>query len=335
VAAADATERPCSLAMLRSERAAPDQLPSALERCGLRVVVQQTVSAFAADLRLHLTRVDVLLLDLERADDSELDLIERLLERVALPMIFHDGGARVHDQVWLQRLVGKIHEAAAASLSAGADETAPARPPQEPAGDTTQLRCWVLGASFGGPEALKRFLTAIPRPPPATVFLIGQHIGDGFVDVLAAQLNRTTAFIVAPATDGARLESGRIFVAPVHERIRIDAAATIRLQPESERPIYTPSIDRIMQEVASRFGRHSGAIVFSGMGDDGSRGSIAIARAGGTVWAQDTASSAIDSMPNSARATGAVRRNGSPEELAAALVKHLNATAATTSSRTA
>jgi chemosensory pili system protein ChpB (putative protein-glutamate methylesterase) len=322
-----------SLALLRCRRSAPDDLRRALEQRGVRVVVEESISSYANALRWNGTRVDLLLLDLERADDAELDLLDRLLERVALPMIFHDGQARTDDVAWLSRLVAKMW----AVTGDAREVAAPADEPQLPRDDPAQqkLRCWVLGASFGGPEALKRFLSAIPQPPPQTAFIIGQHIGDGFVEVMAGQLNRATNFKVVPATDGAQLESGRVFVAPVRERLRIDAGGIIRLESQTERFQYMPSIDRLMEEVALRFGRRSGAIVFSGMGDDGTRGCVAIARAGGLVWAQDSASSAIDSMPNCARATGAVRFSASPEELAAALAAHLTATAPHLSSRTA
>lgn len=320
---ADAS-RSISLALLRSNRAVPDDLRPALERHGLPIVLEDTLSHFANGLRWNDTQVDVLLVDLERADDLELDVLDDLLARVALPMIFLDGGIRCNDILWLQRLVAKIR---ASAIDATAT-AAPAHPqPNRPRRSPTRLRCWVLGASFGGPEALKRFLSVITEPPPATAFIIGQHIGDGFVDVMAAQLNRATVFNVKPATDGVQLESGCVFVAPVRERLRIDAEGRLRLRPETERRTYMPSIDCVMEEVAAHFGMDSGAIVFSGMGDDGARGSVAIARAGGTVWAQDSASCAIDSMPNCARATGSVKRNGSPEELAADLVEHLAATA--------
>lgn len=328
MSAADASGA-LALVLLHAERAEPGDLRAALVRCGLQVVAEDTVTQFASGLRWNQAQADAVLLDLDGATDAELDLLDGLLERLALPMIFQDGRARTDDPVWLQRLAGKIR-AEAAVPAAVSMAAASARLVPEP------LRCWALGASFGGPEALKRFLTAISEPPPQTAFVIGQHIGDGFVDVLASQLNRATAFQVASATDGAVLESGRIFVAPVRERLRIDPSGVIRLEPEvTERGFYTPSIDRLMEEVAVRFGERSGAIVFSGMGDDGARGSVAIARAGGIVWAQAAASCTIDSMPNCARATGTVSRSGTPEELAVALARHLRATAAAAHVRTA
>ena len=307
-----------------------------LEGCGLSIEVEETLTSFLSDVERH-SKVDVILVDLEQAEDDDLDILDALVEYNPLPMVFHDVSGRAENAAWLRRLAGKLSDAArqrvpprpspaAQHAVAKLERAVPAargNARARPGRSLGGLRCWVLGASFGGPEALKRFLTAAPAVPPNAAFIIGQHIGDGFVEVLASQLNRATEFKVTPAADGDVLESGHIYVAPVRERLRIDADGVIRLQPETERHTYIPSIDCLMEEVALRFGPDSGAIIFSGMGDDGTRGCAAIDRAGGVIWAQDSASCAIDSMPSCARATGLVRREGSPEQLAVAMVQHL------------
>lgn len=320
-----------SLALLRSNRSATDGLRAALERRGLRVVLETGLIQYANGTHPHQQQVDVLLLDLEHAEEAEFAALDRLLERQALPIVIHDD-RRTEDEAWLERVIGKLRQAVDSHRSA-----ADGRPLQPVAADlvATKLRCWVLGASFGGPEALMRFFGAMPQPPPATVFIVGQHIGDGFVEVMASQLNRGSVFKVQPAVDGALLESGRVFLAPVRERVRIDLEGRLRLEKDQERHTYLPSIDRLMEEVAMRFGNRCGGIVFSGMGDDAARGSVALMRAGGTVWAQDAASCACDSMPNCARATGAITREGEPEALALALFNHLKTTAVSANIQTA
>jgi chemosensory pili system protein ChpB (putative protein-glutamate methylesterase) len=295
-----------------------------LESCGLEVVVEEPLTSFLSDVA-HQGEVDVILVDLEQAEDDDLDILDALVEYNPVPMVFHDVSGRADNAAWLRRLADKLSRAAAKPVRA-APAPAPGRAPPRPTGRgpvVKSLRCWVLGASFGGPEALKRFLTAVPEVPANICFIIGQHIGDGFVEVLASQLNRATPFKVAPAVDGAVLESGHIYVAPVRERLRISAGGELKLEPERERHTYMPSIDTLMQEVAERFGASSGAIIFSGMGDDGAKGCKFIAEAGGVVWAQDSASCAIDSMPSRAVATGLVSHRDAPEQLAVAMVEFL------------
>lgn len=296
-------------------------LREALQKYSIDVVVEETLAQFLSDIECQ-NDVDVLVLDLERANDEDLDVLDALMEHSPVPMVFYDGGGRAGNARWWENFAAKVVGAAAHR------PPRPQAPPptQEPApAQSDRLipnqRVWVLGASFGGPEALKRFLSALPERP-GLAMIIAQHIGDGFVEVLAAQLNRVTKCRVVPATTGVRIEDGRIFVAPVDARITIDADGYVQLRPHEQRLSYRPSIDGLMEEVARRYGSNAGAIVFSGMGDDGARGCCAIANAGGTVWAQDRASCAIDSMPLHACATGVVARTGTPEELAHALAAY-------------
>lgn len=317
---------PIALALLRAKATSGDGLAAALIGCGMQVAVEESLTAFAGNLSWQHRQFDALLLDLQDADEADFERLDTVLERSTLPLIFHDGAVRLDDDFWLQRLASKIRDAVSAH-HANKTGNRERRPPS--------LRCWVLGASFGGPEALQRFLGAISTPPPALAFIIGQHIGDGFVDVLAEQLSRSSVFKVTAARDGDVLEAGRVYVAPVQEQLLIAECGRIRLQRHEEKHTYLPSIDHLMTEVAQRFGVDSGAIVFSGMGDDGARGSVVISRAGGPVWAQSADSCACDSMPNCTAATGAVSFQGTPEELANRFVDHFAASAAIARTHTA
>ncbi|MCC5810080.1 MAG: chemotaxis protein CheB [Ectothiorhodospiraceae bacterium] len=263
----------------------------------------------------------VLLVELCDASDAVLDQLDALMDQTSLPVLFHEEALAGKSESWMRKLADKLK-----GMAVAADElpAAPRPAAVQPALPAEGPMVWVLGASFGGPEATKRFLDAMPEVPDA-IFFLAQHIGDGFVDLLAAQLNRSTPFRVVPARDGAELESGTVFVTPVQGAIQIVDGSRIRVQDDHAPRVYRPWIDGIMQEVARCFGPRAGAIVFSGMGDDGALGAQAIAAAGGEVWAQDSDSCSISSMPDCAAATGAVRRRGTPEELSGALVQYLKA----------
>ena len=184
-------------------------------------------------------------------------------------------------------------------------------------------RVWVLGASIGGPEAVKEFLAALPPGLP-TAFVLAQHIGASFVPLLAEQLRRVTKLTVYPAEHGRVLQNGQLVLAPVGERITFGEQGRIRLLPIGEPSIYSPSIDSVMVEVARRYGPDSGAILFSGMGRDGVLGSKAIRELGGTVWTQEPSNCVISSMVEAARAEGVVSRSALPSELAVLLAQQLN-----------
>lgn len=181
-----------------------------------------------------------------------------------------------------------------------------------------ELNVWVLGASLGGPQAVRQFLSAIQEDLPV-VFILAQHIGANHVSLLAEQLNRVTAFTVLPGKTGHQLKHGEVILTPADKQLAITDDGFLALTQAPPATIYSPSIDNVMTEVARRYGDKSGTIVFSGMGDDGARGCESIAEHGGIVWAQDIASCVVSSMPDQARKTGKVTYSATPEQLA----KHL------------
>lgn len=210
------------------------------------------------------------------------------------------------------------------SGAAGSDVPEPYPPVRSATAPDRARRVWVLGASLGGPQAVRAFLSRLSGESPIA-FILAQHIGEGFDQLLASQLDRETALHVACARAGARLRHGDVLLAPLDRALRIDRDGCVRLHPLAERGIYSPSIDEVMHEVAQRYGANAGAIVFSGMGDDGIEGARAIAAEGGVVWAQDAASAVISSMPDHARRAGVVSLSGPPESLADQLMKTLAA----------
>ena len=196
--------------------------------------------------------------------------------------------------------------------------------PKRPVSNAAVLRVWVLGASIGGPQAVKSFLNAIPIDLPVA-FILAQHIGTGFAALLAQQLDSTAAFQVIPAQTGHSLRHHQVVLAPVEQDLVISAEGQLELKPITpDDRLYRPSIDTIMSEVAQRFGRHAGAIIFSGMGKDGLRGAQSIVERGGVVWGQDAESCLISSMPDHARNAGLVSFSGTPEALAKRLVEQLS-----------
>lgn len=174
---------------------------------------------------------------------------------------------------------------------------------------------WVLGASIGGPEAVREFLAAVPASTPA-LFLLAQHMGADFLDLMVQQLARATSLHVRTVVDGDIARHGDVVVVPLAERLQVDASGRITLEPAADASPYSPSIDRVMRDVAERFGPASGAIVFSGMAHDAIDGAVYMRERGGTIWVQDPATCVISSMVDGAQDAGVVSFVGSPAELA-------------------
>ncbi|HEY0179177.1 MAG TPA: chemotaxis protein CheB [Dokdonella sp.] len=184
-------------------------------------------------------------------------------------------------------------------------------------------RVWVLAASIGGPESVREFLAEFPRDFPA-LFVLAQHLGDEFVDLMTRQLAKATALTVRTPTHGERVGHGEIVVVPNAKRLRVDRDGVVVLEHDDEQRTYAPSIDRVLEDVAERFGAAAGAIVFSGMTADAIEGCRRLVASGGVVYAQDPATCVVSTMVDGVREAGLASFLGSPKELARKLLAESN-----------
>jgi two-component system chemotaxis response regulator CheB/chemosensory pili system protein ChpB (putative protein-glutamate methylesterase) len=179
---------------------------------------------------------------------------------------------------------------------------------------------WVLGASIGGPEAVREFLARIPREFPA-LFILAQHLGDEFVGMMTNQLTQSTKLTVRTPTHGERVAHGDIVVVPNSHRLLIDGEGIVVLERNTGTSAFSPSIDRVLHDIADKFGSQAGAIIFSGMSSDAAEGCRYLAEQGGLVYAQRPDTCVVSSMIDGVCETGVVSFLGSPQELAEKLLE--------------
>ncbi len=176
---------------------------------------------------------------------------------------------------------------------------------------------WVLGASIGGPEAVKRFLARIPMELPVA-FVLAQHLGEGFVSLLATQLDRISCFKVKEAQAGDVLKHGEVVVVPIEQRMTLNEKGQVEFLDEKWKGHYKPSIDSVIKDVCNYYKERAGVIIFSGMGTDGVLASQKFAEQyqEGNIWAQNPESCVVSSMPDSVCKANLASYSGSPEALA-------------------
>ncbi len=190
--------------------------------------------------------------------------------------------------------------------------------PEDHAADGSSVgpaKVYVLGASIGGPEAVKTFLSKL-KPGISAAFVLAQHMGAEFLELMAGQLSKSSALPVKLAQEGVLLRESEVVVVPVNKRFMIDAAGNVEFQENFDESPYSPSIDQVMSDMSDRFGNRCVGIIFSGMASDAIEGSKIIASRGGKVWVQDPATCVISSMIDGAQAAGVVSYVGAPEQLA-------------------
>lgn len=280
-------------------------------------------------------KADVWLVDIEN-EDKWSDFIDHLIETARVPILLGEGHApgvnSLQFQRWEKKIFDKLAEIVGAPVRPPLDLASVIGPKVEPlplpsvlegqqhAGEPASY-IWVLGASLGGPHAVKEFLTALPAGLPIA-FLIAQHIDAGFEDTLTKVWGKHSAFSFVKPEPGNRLSHGQIMIAPIEQVMCLNRNAEVMLFGEPWQGPYSPCIDQAMSLMADNLGQQTGAILFSGMGSDGAAGAVKLHSMNIPVWAQTATTCANSSMPDSARATGCVGFSGSPAQLAQQLARH-------------
>jgi two-component system chemotaxis response regulator CheB len=182
---------------------------------------------------------------------------------------------------------------------------APAAPlastPDRPPG--ARARIVAVATSTGGPAALQRFFSGLPRDFPVPIVVV-QHITSGFTAGLAAWLSSVGSLRVKLAEEGEVPAPSMVYLAPDDRHLGF--AESGRLQLSTAPPVegFRPSGTFLFEALARVFGSSAVAIILTGMGDDGVRGLKAVRQAGGRVIAQDEKTSVIFGMPGAAIAGG-------------------------------
>jgi two-component system, chemotaxis family, protein-glutamate methylesterase/glutaminase len=180
--------------------------------------------------------------------------------------------------------------------------TAP--PAATPTLELDHVELCVIGASTGGPAALQHLLELLPAGFPLPIAIV-QHMPPGFTRPFADRLNGLCRLTVKEATDGERLEPGKIFIAPAGQHFRLSGSLVSMLSTEPKTARHIPSIDVLFRSAdRARPGKVLG-ILLTGMGEDGAEGLSLIRARGGVTIAESEESCVVYGMPRAAVKRGA------------------------------
>src|ERR1700733_7880216 len=168
-------------------------------------------------------------------------------------------------------------------------------------------RALLIGSSTGGPQALARLIEKLPAAIDRAPLLITQHMPPTFTTVLAEHLSRIGGRGAHEAENGEPVLAGGIYVAPGGRHMRVvRGPAGIRIELGGDAPINfcKPALDPLFASPVPVWGAATRAVVLTGMGADGTRGAADIVATGGSVIAQDEATSVVWGMPRSVAQAG-------------------------------
>ncbi len=172
--------------------------------------------------------------------------------------------------------------------------------------DRKAPRIIAFGASTGGIHALCQVMADLPRAVDLPI-LVTQHLPPSFMEVFARQLTAAAGRPASVAQTGTVLEQGRIYVAPGTGHLLVGEVGdrlVAAIDPAPAPSGCLPSVDPMLQSLADALGGAAIAVILSGMGRDGALGAAVLAAKGGTLIAQDRASSAVWGMPRAVAEAG-------------------------------
>ncbi|PHS27899.1 MAG: chemotaxis response regulator protein-glutamate methylesterase [Robiginitomaculum sp.] len=186
------------------------------------------------------------------------------------------------------------------------------RPMAPPARTAPRLRAQVkavrpapkavfIGASTGGPQALRDVITAIGPKINIPVF-ITQHMPKAFTAVLAEHLSKNARKPVVEGRDGMPVKSNGIYLAPgdFHMTVRRSGSGiVIGLDQRPQENYCRPAVDPMFRSAAEVYNNTALGVILTGMGHDGCAGAEQMVKTGAQIIAQDEASSVVWGMPGS------------------------------------
>ena len=168
-------------------------------------------------------------------------------------------------------------------------------------------RVLLVGSSTGGPQALMSLVGEIGAVIDRFPVLITQHMPPTFTTILAEHLARASHRPAREAIDGEVVKPGQIYLAPGGRHMRVarhGTEAVIVLDDGPPVNFCKPAVDPLFTSAIDVWQGGILALVLTGMGSDGMRGGKEIVAAGGSVIAQDEASSVVWGMPGAAANAG-------------------------------
>lgn len=181
-------------------------------------------------------------------------------------------------------------------------------------------------SSTGGPQALMTLFKQFNGRFNNLPIFITQHMPATFTTILAKQLSTCSGKEVIEATHKLPVKNGLTYVAPgdFHMEIaRVGTTPTIMLNQNPAENFCRPAADPMLRSLSKVYGKSLCTIVLTGMGSDGCEGAKEVVNTGGSVVAQDEASSIVYGMPKAVVDAGICKAVLPLDDIASFIIKQV------------
>jgi two-component system chemotaxis response regulator CheB len=291
-------------------------------------VVAAANDPFDAIKKIIRHKPDVMTCDVEMPRMNGIEFIRRLLPKHPLPVIVvssvsssvfdaMDAGAvdfvgkpdmSLENSVesFINDMIAKIKIASKARILQDKEVEKP-HIEIERASDTVSEKIIAIGASTGGPEAIRTTLKSLPEDIPGIVIV--QHMPPLFSRMFAERLDAITSLRVKEAQTGDQVKQGQVLIAPGDKHMivkRMGDGYIVECYDGEKVNRHRPSVDILFESVANAAGKNAIGVILTGMGSDGAKGLLAMREKGARTIGQDEETSVVYGMPKAAFEIGAV-----------------------------
>lgn len=183
-----------------------------------------------------------------------------------------------------------------------------------------------IGTSTGGPRALQRVVTKLPKDIEAPILIV-QHMPAGFTASLATRLDHLSQISIKEAQDGDIAKNGVAYIAPGGMNMSLleqGASLVIRLSPEDTESRHKPSVNYLFESISHIKGYEKIAVIMTGMGSDGTEGVKKMVASGHTkVIAEKEESCVVFGMPKSVIKAGLAHETRHVDDIAHAIISSM------------
>ncbi|MFJ5963370.1 chemotaxis response regulator protein-glutamate methylesterase [Bacillus sp. NPDC093026] len=183
-----------------------------------------------------------------------------------------------------------------------------------------------IGTSTGGPRALQRVVTKLPKDIEAPILIV-QHMPAGFTASLATRLDHLSQITIKEAEDGDIAKNGVAYIAPGGMNMSLHEQGTslvIKLSPEDTNSRHKPSVNYLFESISNIKGYEKIAVIMTGMGSDGTEGVKKMVASGHTkVIAEKEESCVVFGMPKSVIKAGLAHETRHVDDIAHAIISSM------------
>ncbi|MDO9445814.1 MAG: chemotaxis response regulator protein-glutamate methylesterase [Dehalococcoidia bacterium] len=337
------TTKPLRVLLVDDSATVRVTLRRALEATGLVEVAGLAEDGIQALQMLHALQPDVVTLDVEMPRLGGLETLQRLMAERPTPVVMLSSHTTEGADTTIRALelgaVDFIEKPSFADLRAGAAvliveklqaasraRIARARPSEPRRTYAPGLGGWasrilVIGASTGGPQAVREVLTNLPDDFGLPVVVV-QHMPPTFTRSLAERLDTLGPLRVHEAQTGMQMQAGQVLLAPGGFHMVFDARRSVVLTEAPPEHGVRPAVNVTMESVAAIPGSSPIGVILTGMGRDGVRGCGLLRAAGGTIISEAQSSCVVYGMPRAVADAGLSDEVVPLDEVAQAIVRH-------------